>query len=58
MFVGFMNYYRRFIAGFSRLALPLTQLTQKGPQAAKGGHAQRKEEGQGLDIRKEGKESF
>ena len=26
VFVGFMNYYCRFITGFSRLALPLTKL--------------------------------
>lgn len=29
-FLGFAGYYRRFIKGFSNLALPLTQLTQKG----------------------------
>jgi hypothetical protein len=44
VFIGFMNYYWRFIAGFSKLALPLTKLTQKAPGAARGGHAQRKEE--------------
>jgi hypothetical protein len=29
-FFGLARYYRRFIEGFSRLALPLTQLTRKG----------------------------
>ncbi|MCI17964.1 retrotransposon protein, partial [Trifolium medium] len=28
-FLGLAGYYRRFIEGFSRLALPLTQLTRK-----------------------------
>ena len=29
-FLGLAAYYRRFIEGFSKLALPLTQLTRKG----------------------------
>ncbi|RVW67712.1 Retrovirus-related Pol polyprotein from transposon 17.6 [Vitis vinifera] len=29
-FLGFAGYYRRFIEGFSKIALPLTKLTQKG----------------------------
>jgi len=29
-FLGLAGYYRRFIEGFSMLALPLTQLTRKG----------------------------
>ena len=29
-FLGLASYYRRFIEGFSKLALPLTQLTCKG----------------------------
>ena len=58
VFIGFMNYYRRFIAGFSRLALPLTKLTQKGPEAAKGGRAQRREESLILNLNKEAKEAF
>nr|GEX71907.1 DNA/RNA polymerases superfamily protein [Tanacetum cinerariifolium] len=31
-FLGLAGYYRRFIKGFSRLALPLTQLMRKGPK--------------------------
>jgi len=58
VFIGFMNYYRRFISGFSRLALPLTKLTQKGPDSAKGGHAQRREESVKLDIGPEGRKAF
>jgi len=29
-FLGLARYYRKFIEGFSKLALPLTKLTQKG----------------------------
>ena len=29
-FLGLASYYRRFIKGFSKIALPLTRLTQKG----------------------------
>lgn len=29
-FLGLAGYYRRFIEGFSKLAIPLTQLTCKG----------------------------
>ena len=58
VFIGFMNYYRWFIEGFSKLALPLTKLTQKGANAARGGHAQRKEESQPIQLGPEGEESF
>ena len=30
VFLGLAGYYRKFIEGFSKLALRLTQLTQKG----------------------------
>ena len=29
-FFGLAGYYRQFIEGFSKIALPLTKLTQKG----------------------------
>ena len=29
-FMGFANFYRRFIKGFSQIAKPLTDLTKKG----------------------------
>jgi len=29
-FLGLAGFYRRFIEGFSKLVLPLTQLTRKG----------------------------
>jgi hypothetical protein len=58
VFIGFINYYRRFINGFSKLALPLTILTQKQPGSAKRGHEMRKEESQRLEIRAEGQQAF
>jgi hypothetical protein len=58
VFIGFMSYYRRFICKFSKKAVPLIILTQKGPGGARGGHAQRKEESQPLDIGEEGRKSF
>jgi hypothetical protein len=58
VFIGFMNYYRRFINGFSKLALPLTILTQKKPGSAKRGHEMRKEESQRLEIGAEGQQAF
>jgi hypothetical protein len=29
-FLGFANFYRRFIEGFSKVCKPLTDLTKKG----------------------------
>ncbi|XP_053085639.1 uncharacterized protein LOC128317488 [Pangasianodon hypophthalmus] len=31
-FLGFANFYRRYIRGFSNIALPLTSLLKKGPK--------------------------
>ena len=31
-FLGLVGYYRQFIEDFSRLAVPMTRLTQKGGQ--------------------------
>ncbi|GJY56601.1 putative nucleotidyltransferase, ribonuclease H [Tanacetum coccineum] len=36
-FLGLAGYYRRFVEGFSRLALPLTQLMRKGEKFGSGG---------------------
>jgi hypothetical protein len=58
VFIGFMNYYRRFIQGFSKLALPLTILTQKGPGAARAGRALRREESVPLDLGEEALKAF
>ena len=58
VFVGFMNYYRRFIQGFSRIVLPLTSLTKKEPGQAKGGPAMRREESKRLEIPEEAKRAF
>jgi hypothetical protein len=58
VFIGFMNYYRRFISHFSKKALPLVILTQKGPDSAKGGRAQRKEESQTISIGGEARLAF
>ena len=58
VFLGLMNYYRRFIHQFSNIALPLTKLTQKGPTCAKGGRAQRKEENQAILLDTSAKEAF
>jgi hypothetical protein len=58
VFVGFMNYYRRFIEGFSRIVLPLTSLTKKEPGQARGGPAMRREESVTLKLSEEAKRAF
>jgi hypothetical protein len=58
VFVGFMNYYRRFIKGFSRIVLPLTSLTKKEPGQARGGPAIRREESVTLKLSEEAKRAF
>jgi hypothetical protein len=57
-FIGFINFYRRFIPNFSGLAAPLHELTRKGPHQAKKGHALRREEKQRISLPKEAKEAF
>jgi hypothetical protein len=37
IFIGFANYYRRFIEGFSRIVAPLNKLTKCSHGVAKGG---------------------
>jgi hypothetical protein len=58
IFLGFANYYRRFIKGFSRVAAPLHLLTQRPEGSARGGHQQRKEESVPITLSNEAKESF
>jgi len=50
IFLGFANYYRRFVEGFSRIAAPLHQITQRPPEASKGGHRQRQEESRPIEL--------
>jgi hypothetical protein len=58
IFLGFANYYRRFIEGFSRIASPLHKVTQRPNNSAKGGYVQRKEESRAIDLDAEAVKSF
>jgi hypothetical protein len=58
IFIGFMNYYRRFIKNFSRIVLPLTNLTKKESGQARGGPVMKREERQHLNLSEEAKEAF
>jgi len=58
IFIGFANYYRRFIKDFSRIAGPLNKLTERGPEGSIGGHKQRKEESQPLRLTTEAIHAF
>jgi hypothetical protein len=58
VFVGFINYYRRFIEGFSRIVLPLTSLTKKEPRQARGGPAIRREESVAFKLPEKARQSF
>ena len=50
VFISFINYYRRFIVGFSKLALLLTILTYKTLGLARSSPAIRREESQKLEL--------
>jgi hypothetical protein len=58
VFIGFINYYRRFIKGFSRIVLPLTLLIKKEPRQAWGGPTIRREESVTLKLLEEVKQAF
>jgi hypothetical protein len=58
VFLGFANYYRRFIKGYSRLANGLNKVTIGRPGSAPGGQAQRKEELVPIELSREAQESF
>jgi hypothetical protein len=58
VFIRFISYYRRFVAGFSKLALLLTKLTQKEPNSARGSQAIRREESQPLKLNNKARNAF
>lgn len=58
IFISFMNYYRRFIKGFSQIVLPLTTLSKKEPGQARGRPAMRREEGKALQLLKKAVQAF
>ncbi|EMF10783.1 uncharacterized protein SEPMUDRAFT_49341, partial [Sphaerulina musiva SO2202] len=58
IFIGFANYYRRFIQYFSRIAAPLNRLTERKGDIAKGGQKQRNKESVKINLPPEAKQSF
>jgi hypothetical protein len=58
VFIGFANYYRQFIKGFSRIASLLNKLTEKHAGSASGRYKQRKEESIHIILLLEVLESF
>ena len=58
VFIGFVNYYRRFIANFSQIVAALNEVTKKEAGCAIGGQKQRNEESRPIELPPAAKRSF